>query len=89
MKFAINEYQKGLACMVYKLFEKKTQSEAIATSKVGTIVNERLALELQKPRIKEALTRWRFYAKFKDNIWSADLLEMASLCFKCQGVEYL
>ena len=35
-------------------------------------VNEQLAEELHKPVIKK-FKRRKFYARFKDNIWAADL----------------
>ena len=60
-------YQKGLASMVYKLFDKKAGS--------GANVNKELAQELHKPVIKK-FKRRRVSAKFKANIWAADLAEM-------------
>ena len=59
-------YQRGLAVMVYKLFDKKTGS--------GISVNEQLAEELHKPVITK-FKRRKVYARFKDNIWAADLAE--------------
>ena len=61
--------------MVYKFFDKKTESEAIATSKVEISVNEQ---QLHKPVIK-IFKRRNVYARFKDNIWGADLAEIESL----------
>lgn len=55
--------------MVYKFFNKKTES--------GVCINEVLVRELHKPVIKE-LKRRKFFAKFKDNIWAADLIDMES-----------
>ena len=56
--------------MVCKLFDKKTES--------GISVNEQLAKELHKSKIKKCKRR-KVYARFKDNIWAADLAEMGSL----------
>ena len=67
---------------------KKTGSGAIATNKDGASVNEKLAEELNKPVIKK-FKRRRFYAKFKDNIWAADLAKMGSLSFKNKNVKHL
>ena len=50
--------------MLQKFFDKKTGS--------GVSVNEQLAEKLQKPVIKK-LKRRKVYARFKDNIWTADL----------------
>ena len=67
---------------------KKTGSGAIATNKDGARVNEKQAEELNKPVIKK-FKRRRFYAKFKDNIWAADLAKMGSLSFKNKNVKHL
>ena len=55
--------------MVYKFFNKKTKS--------GGDINEVLVLELHKPVIKE-LKRKKFFAKYKDSIWAAALIDMES-----------
>ena len=65
--------------MVYKFFDKKTGSRAS--------VNAQLAEELQKPVIKK-FERRKVYARFKDNIWAADLAEMGSLSSKNKNVKY-
>ena len=66
--------------MVYKCFNKKTVS--------GASVNEHLAEELHKPVTKK-FKRRKVYARFKDNIWAADLAEMGSLSSKNKNVKYL
>ena len=83
-----DEYQRALASMVYKFFDKKTGSGAITTSKLGISVNEQLAEELHKLVIKK-FKRRKVYARFKDNIWAADLAEMESLSLKNKNVKYL
>ena len=55
--------------MVYKFFEKKTGS--------GASVNEELAQELHKP-VTQKFKRRKVFARFKDNIWAADLAEILS-----------
>ena len=60
-------YQRALASMAYKFFSKKTGS--------GVSANEQLAEELHKTVIKK-FKRRKVYARFKDNIWTADLAEM-------------
>ena len=52
--------------MVYKVFDKKTSSGAIAMPQ-----NEQLAEELHKPTIKK-FRKTKVYSSFKDNIWGAD-----------------
>ena len=44
-------------------------------AKSGKIFNEKLAEESDKPVIKK-LERIRVYARFKDDIWATDLVEM-------------
>ena len=75
-----NEYQRGLTRMVHNFFDKIPESEAS--------VNEKLAKELHKPVIKK-FKRSKFYATFRDNIWTFDLVEMRSLSSFNQNVKYL
>ena len=51
-------------------------------------VSEQLSEELHKPVIKK-FKRRKVYARFKDNIWAADLSEMESLSSKNKNVKYL
>ena len=64
------------------MFCQKTGPGAIAS------VNEELVQELHKPVITN-FKRRKVYARFKDNIWAADLAEMGSVSSKNQGVKYL
>ena len=73
-------YQRGLASMAYRFFDKKTR--------LGISVNEQLTEELHKTVIKK-FKRTNVYARFKDNIWAADLAEMGSLFSKNKNVKYL
>ena len=83
-----NGYQRALAGMVYKFFDKKIGSGAIATSKAGVSVNEQLSEELHKP-VTEKFKTTKVYTRLKDNIWSADLAEIVSLSFKNQNIKNL
>ena len=60
-------YQKGLASMVSKFFDKKCKGRGITNE-----FNYQLANELHKPIIKKFKKR-KVYSSFKDSIWSADL----------------
>ena len=76
-------YQRGLASIVYKFFDKKSKGS-------GTI-NEfsyQLANELHKPIIGK-LKKRKVYSYFKDNIWGVDLADMESLSRYNKGFEYL
>ena len=65
-------YQRGLAFMVYKLFDKKQKGSGV---NIPLKFNEQLAEELFKPIIRKFKKR-TVYSGFKDNIWGADLAYM-------------
>ena len=66
-------YQRGLASMVYKFFDKKSKGSGITNGS-----NYQLANELHKPIIKKFKKR-KVYSSFRDNIWDVDLADMQSL----------
>ena len=74
-------YQRGLASMVYKFFDKKSTGSGIASSSI-------LVDELHKPIIKKFNKR-KLYSQFKDNIWGVDLAEMQLLSRKNKSIKYL
>ena len=74
-------YQRGLASMVYKFFDKKSMGSGIASSSI-------LADELHKPVIIKFEKR-KVYSQFKDNIWGVDLADMQSLSRQNKGIKYL
>ena len=71
--------QRGLASMVYKLFDKKFKGSGVTLANKSAIKyipqNEQLAEELHKPIIRKFKKR-KVYAAFKDNIWAADVADM-------------
>ena len=67
-------YQRGLASMVYKFFDKKPEGSRIANNNK----NMQLADELHKPIIRKFKKR-KVYSSFKDNIWGVDLADMQLL----------
>ena len=67
-------YQRGLASMVYKFFDKKSQGSGVADNNV-TKQNIQLADELHKPIIRKFRKR-KVYSSFRDNIWGVDLADM-------------
>ena len=69
-------YQRGLASMVYKFFDKKSMGSGFV--KDSSLI---LADELHKPVIKKFKKR-KVYSQFKDNIWGVDLADMQSLSKK-------
>ena len=80
-----DDYQSGLANMVYKFFDKKSVGSGINTIKSSSSI---LADELHKPIIKKFEKR-KLYSQFKDNIWGVDLADMQSLSRKNKGIKYL
>ena len=62
--------QRALASMVYKFFWQENRT--------GNKCRRKLAEELHKP-VTEKFKRRKVYARFKSNIWAADLDEMESL----------
>ena len=74
-------YQRGLASMVYKFFDKKSTGSGIASSSI-------LADERHKPIIRKFNKR-KVYSQFKDNIWGVALAAMQSLSRKNKGIKYL
>ena len=66
--------------MVNKIFDNKTR--------LRISVNEQLAEKLYKTVIKQ-LKRRKVYARFKENIWAADLADLESLSSKNKNVKYL
>ena len=66
-------YQRGLASMVYKFFDKKSKGSGIVNEP-----NYQLANELHKPIIRKFKKR-KVYSYFRDNIWGVDLADMQLL----------
>ena len=82
-------YQRGLASMVYKFFDKKSTGSGFKKLKNTTKPSSSiLADELHKPVIKKFEKR-KVYSQFKDNIWGVDLVDMQSLSRKYKGIKYL
>ena len=76
-------YQRGLASMVYKFFDKKPEGSRIINNKE----NIQLADELHKPIIKKTEKR-KVYSSFRD-IWGADLVDMQLLSKFNKGFRFL
>ena len=78
-------YQRGLASIVYKFFDKKSKGTGI---KNEIKENEQLANELHKPIIGKFKKR-KVYSSFKDNIWGVDLADMQLISTYNKGIRYL
>ena len=77
-------YQRGLASMVYKFFDKKT----MGSGAVEPNESLKLADELNKPIIRKFNKR-TVYSSFKDNIWGVDLADMQLLSKFNKGIRFL
>ena len=77
-------YQRGLASMVYKIFDKKSEGSGVKLIPQ----NEQLANELHKPIIRKFEKR-KVYSTFKDNIWGADLADMQLLSKYNKRIRFL
>ena len=62
-------YQRGLASMVYKFFDKKSSESGITNE------NYKLANKLHKLIIRK-FKKKKVYSSFRDNIWEVDLADM-------------
>ena len=76
-------YQRGLASMVYKFFDKKPKGSGNINES-----NYQLANKLHKPIIKKFKKR-KVYSFFRDNIWGVDLADMQSLSKYNKEIKYL
>ena len=90
-------YQRGLASMGYKVFDKKSTLLADKSTKGSGITtltnkflsqNQQLAEELHKPIIRKFKKR-KVHSTFKDNIWGADLADMQLISRYNKGIRFL
>ena len=65
-------YQRGLASMVYKFFDKKSSGSCIFNETIY-----KLADELHKSIIRKFKKR-KVYSSFRDNIWGVDSVDTQS-----------
>ena len=79
-----NSFQKGLASMVYKFFDKNSSGSCVAAIEP----NYQLANELHRQIIRR-FKRRKIYSSFRENIWGVDLADMQSLSKYNKGIKYL
>ena len=77
------DYQRGLASMVYKFFDKNSSERGVAAGP-----NYQLANELHRQIIRK-FKRRKVYLSFTNNIWSVDLADMQSMSKYNKGIKYL
>ena len=75
-------YQRGLASMVYKFFDKKSQVSSCPLSSASQLASNKenieLADELHKP-ITRKFKKRKVHSSFRDNIGGVDLADMQLL----------
>ena len=81
-------YQRGLAFMAYKSFDKMTKGSGATLANKSIPQNEQLAEELHKPIIRKFKKR-AVYSAFKDNIWAAALADMQLISKFNKGFRFL
>ena len=81
-------YQRVLASMVYKFFDKKTKGSVVTLANNYIPQNEQLAEELRKPIIRK-LKKKEVCSAFKNNIWAADLADMQLISKFNEGFRFL
>ena len=79
-------YQRGLASIVYKFFDKKSTRNVVANDEIKQ--NLQLPKELHKP-ITRKFKKRKVYSGFKDNIWGADLADMQLISKFNKGFRFL
>ena len=76
-------YQRGLASMVYKFFDKKSGGSGVAAEP-----SYQFAYELYRQIIRKFKKR-KVYLSFRDDIWGVDLADMQSLSKCNKEIKYL
>ena len=74
-----DEYQRGLASIVYKFFLARNQKELVSKNELD---------ELHKPIIRKFKKR-KGYCSIKDSIWGIDLADMQLISKYNKGIRYL
>ena len=75
-------YQRGLASIVYKFFDKKSSGSGVNEP------NYQLANELHEPIIRKFKNK-KVFSSFRDNSLGVDLADMQSLSKYNKGIKYL
>ena len=83
-----NGYERGLASIVYKIFDKKPTGAGLKENQGDFLQNSQLANELHKPMTRKFKKR-KVYSSFKDNIWGVDLADMQLISKYNKGIRHL
>ena len=83
-----NGYERGLASMVYKFFDKKSKGLGLKENQGNLLANSQLANELHKPNVRKFKKR-KVYSSFKGNIWGVDLADTQLISKHNKGIRHL
>ena len=75
-------YQRGLASMVYKFFDKKSKGSGIINEPIYQLANK-----LHKTIIRK-LKKRKVYLSYTDSIWRVDLADVQSLSKYNKAIMY-
>ena len=78
-------YQRGLASMVYKHFDKKSSGSG---AKSEIMSKQQLTEELYKSVIRK-FEKCKVHSSFIDNVWGADLADMQLINKFIKGIRFL
>ena len=82
-------YKRGLASVIYNLFDKKTSGGAIKNKIMSNKeIAEEIVEELHKPIIRK-FEKQKVNSSFVDIIWSADLADMQLLSKRNKGIRFV
>ena len=90
-----NGYERGLASMIYKLFDKNSKGSGLEENQENFLQNSenllanlQLANELHKLIIRK-FKKIKISSSFIDNIWGVDLADMQLISKHNKGIRYL
>ena len=89
--FQHDGYQRELAPIAYKFFDKKSSESNVAAllvKKTATEPNDQLPNELHRQIIKQ-FTRTKIDSSYGGNIWDVDVADMQYLSKYNKGIKYL
>ena len=83
-------YQRGLALIFYKFFDKSNSGGAIKGEPNYQLANELHKQIIRKFKRRKVYSSFRkVYSSFRDNISGVDLADMQSLSKNNRGIKYL
>ena len=82
-------YQRGLAYMIYKFFDKKSAGSGITTFANKFATKNQITQNRLKDYTNQLLENFKKNSAFKDNIWGAYLPDMQLISKFSKGIRFL